>query len=234
MSSEPSPFLDIPDPLGETATAGETRVPPELGARLAHLPSPDRDRVVRRRWLALGAALAWGTLQAVALGIRADLAALPLTYVLAWLCTPLLLGAVALAAAASSGNSGLGVRVAIAATLAIAAPTAVGLLAIALPEPAGSLQAPSFWKSMLTCLDFTLAGALAPLVFAVLALRNAFAAGARWRGALIGGSAGLLAATAMNVHCPIVDPMHMLLGHALPVALAALLGALVAHRFMRA
>lgn len=62
---------------------------------------------------------------------------------------------------------------------------------------------------------------------AQITLVGAFAAGARWRSALVGAGIGLFAGATMNLHCPNVAPAHLLLGHSLPVVVAALLGALV-------
>jgi hypothetical protein len=38
----------------------------------------------------------------------------------------------------------------------------------------------------------------------------------------------------MNLHCSNIAPMHVLLGHGLPVAIAALVGALVLAALARA
>jgi hypothetical protein len=37
----------------------------------------------------------------------------------------------------------------------------------------------------------------------------------------------------MNAHCPNGTSMHMLLGHALPIALATVFGALVGYKLTR-
>ena len=76
------------------------------------------------------------------------------------------------------------------------------------------------------CFDITIAAVAVPLLCAAITLRGAFAAGARWRSALVGAGIGLFAGATMNLHCPNVAPGHMLLGHGLAVVVAAALGAL--------
>ena len=61
----------------------------------------------------------------------------------------------------------------------------------------------------------------------VAQLPGAFATSVRWRSALVGAAIGLFAGATMNLHCPNVAPLHVLMGHGLPVVVATLLGALV-------
>jgi hypothetical protein len=77
------------------------------------------------------------------------------------------------------------------------------------------------------CFDLTAVWAAGPLLGAALALRGAFAVGARWRSALLGTAIGLFAGAVMNLHCPNVAPLHMLFGHGLAVVAATLVGAFV-------
>ena len=84
---------------------------------------------------------------------------------------------------------------------------------------------------ILVCFDLTVVWAAVPLLAAAVVLRGAFAAGARWRSALLGGAVGLFAGATMNLHCPNVAPAHVVIGHGLAVLLAALLGAFaLTHR----
>jgi hypothetical protein len=83
-------------------------------------------------------------------------------------------------------------------------------------------------------MDITLSWAAAPLLVMALALRRAFAAQAVGRSALVGSALGLLSGAAINLHCPNVEPWHLLAGHSIPVALAALLGAFLLVRWTRA
>jgi hypothetical protein len=64
-------------------------------------------------------------------------------------------------------------------------------------------------------------------------LRGAFAAGALWRSALLGGGCGLVAAALFTLHCPVVGKAHLLVAHGGAVLFSALLGGLVLSRFTR-
>jgi hypothetical protein len=227
-------FADIPDPLATFAPRASTEVPSALGERLRASTSPTRAEVRSRRLAGAALAVGWAAAMAGVLGVRPDAAQLPGTYLVLWCVAPALLAFAGMIVLSRSGRSGLGVRLGLVAALAVALPGALAVVALGLPTPPAAVAGPSFVRGLVVCLDMTLVGALPPLVLAVVVLRRAFPSAARWRGALVGAVAGLLSATAMNVHCPLVDPMHMLVGHAVPIVLAAGLGALLAHRFLRA
>jgi hypothetical protein len=76
------------------------------------------------------------------------------------------------------------------------------------------------------CLNCSLAWALLPIAAAGLSLRNAFAAGAVWRSALLGAGCGLLAAGVFTLHCPVVDKWHIAIAHGGAVLLSSIIGAL--------
>jgi hypothetical protein len=82
----------------------------------------------------------------------------------------------------------------------------------------------------LKCLGLTLAGAAFPLV-ALTTLRSAsdpvhpVATGAAL-GAACGASAGVM----VELWCPVAAPRHVLVGHVLPIAILALVGATLASR----
>ena len=53
-----------------------------------------------------------------------------------------------------------------------------------------------------------------------------------WSGALATLAAGAIGAAATQFICPLDDPAHQLVGHALPVAVLSVLGALAGHRYL--
>jgi hypothetical protein len=53
-------------------------------------------------------------------------------------------------------------------------------------------------------------------------------------GAAMGGAAGAWGGTFLDAHCPSLDLVHVALGHILPIAILALLGALFGRRVVRA
>ncbi|HEY8946570.1 MAG TPA: NrsF family protein, partial [Polyangiaceae bacterium] len=118
--------------------------------------------------------------------------------------------------------------------LAVLGPLIFGAAALGAPLPRPLLPAESSPLDILVCLDITLALTAVPMLCAAFALRRAFAATARWRSALVGAGCGLFAGTLINVHCPNVSPFHLTLGHAVPVLLATVLGAVLMTRWLRA
>jgi Negative regulator of sigma F len=222
---------EIPDPVSPEA---EPRPGPE---RLPQ-PGPDaptRSMAKRRRTAALGVSLAWLCAYLVVWGIRQDFRQLPAAYVTGQVLLPILFGACCLVVALAPGKLGLGVGVGLVSVLALVGPASFWLLALSMPMPHPPPPTPrGFWLGAMVCLDVTLACASAPLLLLALSLRRAFPAHAARRSALVGGALGLLSGAAINLHCPNVDPWHMLAGHGTPIVIAALVGAFLVVRYTRA
>lgn len=221
---------EIPDPVAGTPPASPV-TPPRFSAMA---PSAVRSRTRRMRRLALGLSVAWVVAHLSIYGLRGDLQHLPPLYLLLQVGLPALLGALSLWLALAPGRLGLGLHVRIISALAVLGPLSFWLLAAGLPAPYADGQPASFWLSALLCMDITLAWAAAPLLLAALALRRAFPSAALWRSALVGAAVGLSCGAAINLHCPSVNPGHLVAGHGVPLALAALLGGLVVSRWARA
>jgi len=96
-------------------------------------------------------------------------------------------------------------------------------------QGAAEVPAPPTWM----CLAMAAMVATVGLSALVAAFRYAVPVAPRARGAALGAAAGAWAGLAMHLRCPSAAPLHILLGHAVPIALVALLGALVAPRFVR-
>jgi hypothetical protein len=196
--------------------------------------SPTRSATRRRQAAALGVSLAWLATHLTVYGIRTDFQQLPPAYVAAQVALPFAFGFASLLVAAAPGRLGLGLGISVIASLALLGPLSFWLFAATLTPPYQAAPGNGFWVSSLLCLDITLAWAAAPLLLAALAVRRAFPAGAAWRSALVGSALGLLSGAAINLHCPNVNPAHLLAGHGVPVVVAALVGALVVARWARA
>jgi hypothetical protein len=219
-------FDDIPDPA---AAARQ----PSLPLRPPIMPdAPTRLLVRRRRAAALIGSGSWLAVHLAVYGIRSDLAALPPAYVAAQIGLPVLVAAASLFVALGAGRRGLGLKIGVISSLALLGPASFCLVALGAPAP--HVPEPGSLLDTVLCFDLTVAWLAVPLFFAALALRGAFAAGARWRSALVGGGVGLFAGATMNLHCPNVAPSHVLFGHGLAVVLAALLGAWALARHARA
>lgn len=227
MTSPPDPdlsalFGEIPDPGAGASSASSP------GPRLSELiASPARDTVRKRRRAALIGSAAWLLTHLLVYGIRSDFQGLPTPYVAAQILLPFLVAAGSLFAALSYGKLGLGSRIGLITGLALLGPLSFCLVALGAPIPRATDPDESSLFGILVCFDITVAWTAVPLLCAALTLPGAFAAGVGWRSALVGASVGLFAGATMNLHCPNVAPLHVLMGHGMPVIVATLLGALV-------
>jgi len=227
VTSPPEPdlnavFGEIPDPEAPVLPARHPEVRlPELRA------SATRETVRNRRLAALTGSAAWLLTHLAVYGIRTDFQGLPALYVAAQILLPFVLAVASLFAALSYGKLGLGVRIGLISGLVLLGPLAFCLVALGAPVPRLTAPEESSLLGMLVCFDITVAWTAVPLLCAALALPGAFAAGVGWRSALVGASVGLFAGSTMNLHCPNVAPLHVLMGHGVPVIIATLSGALV-------
>jgi hypothetical protein len=221
---------EIPDPV----SPGAHERPPDDRLRSHRLPVATRPVAERRRIAAVGVSLAWLCSHLFVFGIRQDFAQLPPFYIAAQIVLPFVYGACCLVVALAPGRLGLGLGVGLVSAMALLGPLFFWLLALGVPVPyladPGQL---GFWLGAFLCLDITLAWAAAPLLLVALSLRRAFPTHASGRSALVGAALGLLSGAAINLHCPNVDPWHLFAGHGVPVALAALIGAVLVVRFTR-
>jgi hypothetical protein len=222
---------DIPDPLAETAAE---RVPVAAPVPRPASASPTRGETERRRIAAFTLSVAWLVMHLFVFGIRTDFHRLPSLYVVAEVLLPALFGAGSLLVALAPGRLGLGLGIGLLTSIAIVGPLSFIVLAAGAPVPHPPVPPASFWGSSFVCLSLTLAWAAAPLVLAAIALRRAFTTSPAWRSALVGAGIGLWSGATINLHCPNVDPAHLLTGHALPVAVSALIGAFIVARWTRA
>jgi hypothetical protein len=167
-------------------------------------------------------------------GIRHDLGTLTGAYVASQIGAPLVLALGSLYVALRPGQWGLGSSTAIVAALAVGGPLSFGLMGLTSGAPLAVTDDARPWLGALLCSDLMLAWMSAPLFAGALALRRAFATGALWRSALIGSSVGLASAVTINFHCDNMAAFHLVIGHALPVAAASLIEAVVVTRWLRA
>jgi hypothetical protein len=227
VTSPPDPdlsalFGEIPDPSALVSATPSSA----LGVGILE-GSPARDTVRKRRIAALAGSAAWLLTHLAVYGIRTDFQGLPPPYVAAQILLPFLVAVASLFAALSYGKLGLGARIGLITALALLGPLAFCLVALGAPIPHVADSDESSVLGILVCFDITVAWTAVPLLCAALVLPGAFAAGVGWRSALVGASIGLFAGATMNLHCPNAAPLHVLMGHGIPVIVATLLGALV-------
>lgn len=226
MTSPPDPdlnalFGEIPDPCAASSSFG-----PATSVRAVE-DAPARDAVRKRRAAALTGSAAWLLAHLTVYGVRSDFPELPSLYVFAQVLLPFLVAAASLVAALSAGKFGLGLKIGLISGLALLGPLVFCLVALGAPMPHAADAEASSLIGIFVCFDITVAWTAAPLLAAALSLPGAFATGARLRSALVGAAVGLFSGATMNLHCPNVAPLHMFMGHGLPVVVATVLGALV-------
>lgn len=168
---------------------------------------------------------------AVAAGLalmRPDLPALPLPSLIGVSLGIAFLAAATLVVALSPGSRGLGAPV---TTLVALAAITTPLYAL-MTMMAGLGDAPD-GPRVRGCFTMSLAVASFALAGLTFALRRSVPAAAVARGALLGACAGAWAGLTIHLHCPCGEALHILLGHAVPIAICSLAGALISPRFLR-
>lgn len=184
-------------------------------------------RLGRRRIIAI--ALVVGMAALATMRPRGDFGALPIAQLVVVTALVAAIAVLGLGVAASTKRfAGPPVRVLFA--IAIGAPVLYALATAANPlHGSADVPAPPTWM----CLMMAAMVAAAGLGALVAAFRFAVPVAPRARGAALGAAAGAWAGLAMHLRCPSADPIHILIGHAVPIAIVAVLGALVAPRFVR-
>jgi hypothetical protein len=170
-------------------------------------------------------------LAAMSLGIalmRPDLSALPVGSLVAVTLGVAVLATVTLVVALTPGGRGLGASV---TTLVAFATFTAPLYAVI--TMAASLGIAEDGPRVRGCFSMSLAMAAIALAGLTFALRRSVPVASTARGALLGACAGAWAGLAIHLHCPCGDRMHILIGHAVPIAIFAVVGAIVPPRFLR-
>jgi negative regulator of sigma F NrsF-like protein len=167
--------------------------------------------------------------------LRVDLKALPEVAFVERLLLLLLLAGLATAIALVPGRRGLGSKVTLLAITAVAVAPLYTLLTNVAPlgTAVGDAAARALHPLGLPCALVAFAvGALVLTAFG-FALSRAVPAAPVNRAAALGGAAGAWAGVALFLQCPAKDALHLLVGHSLPVAGFALLGAALLPRLLR-
>lgn len=168
---------------------------------------------------------------AVALGIalmRPDIGTLPIASLVGVTLGVAFLAAATLVIALSPGEHGLGAPVTV--LVALAATTAPLYAIMTMMAGIGTVPDGPPVRGCFSMSVFVATLALAGLTFA---MRRSVPAAPVARGALLGACAGAWAGLTIHLHCPCGDKLHILLGHAVPIALCAIAGALISPRFLR-
>ena len=210
-----------------------TTLPPELRAAILaeakRTPSPDAGKTRRARVLAfavgVGVAIACFAPFGLKLGGRPP--AFVALSAVGW-------AAIAIAAsvvAAAKRKTMLGVARSALALVALGAAPAffAWFMGCTMGWPDVRDGAGSFHQHVI-CLLSTSLFALGPVVALAFLRRGSDPVHPRATGAALGAAAGAWGGVLIDLHCPLASPMHVAIGHVLPIAIYAALGALVGSR----
>jgi hypothetical protein len=217
--------------------------PPPIGAALeAALAGvrPVAPRRPGRQFVALaGASIVYAAALVAVLSVRADLGALPRSWLIAsavvWLAS--FLGLSYLATVPRAGEvmprwRAAGIVGAITSALLVllglaGARHAPGVSVVHDPTVANLVRHAPY------CLGFGMVTAIVPVALTVLVLRGAVPIGARWVGFAVGAASGALGGLMLHLHCATADRLHLGLVHGGVVLVAGALGAMVVPRLIR-
>jgi len=199
---------------------------------VARDPAPTHTAGVRRRAFVIARGIAVAGLVGLAAAIHGPEArGRPLEYVATLEVLWLLLAIVVTWVAVARGSSMLGRPASWKLAVAVLTPAALMLawlpVALAMPQ---TLHDASRLHSHVVCIAMTFAFAAGPLVAFARLHRASDPLNPRATGAALGAAAGAWGAVAHGLVCGYTAPVHMALGHVLPVALLALVGVLVGDR----
>ena len=237
MSDPRAPF----DPL-VVPPAPKPELAARIRARVAETPAP-RSSFQRRLALALVAvpvAIVIGLLgSCIAFPgrhpLRVDIWEIPRAEFSERLLVLVMLAGLTTGIALLPGRRSLGSKVVLLAIAAVAVAPLYTLVTHLSPvgTPVGDAAARTLNPFGLPCASVAFAVGVVLLVAFGLALRRAVPAAPVNRAAALGAAAGGWAGVALFLQCPAKDELHLLVGHSLPVAAFAVLGAIALPRMLR-
>jgi hypothetical protein len=168
-----------------------------------------------------------------ALGLHAGVKSSPLLASVAIALLSLLIASTF--AALRRGRSGLGASTAILIATAVATAPLYALLALVFPVHEGATTVGSVsispWGAR--CIVIASFVGVAVLGCFASAMRAAAPVGTRVRGMALGSAAGAWAGFAVFVFCPSGEPLHVSIGHVLPVVALTMVGAVALPAILR-
>lgn len=215
-----------------------TMPPPELAARVRAAvsaePRPSTVRLGTRLAVAMGCILVVMVVVVLRM-LRPDVAAIPTETFVTITGAVVLLAIAGILGAILPGRRGLGPPVTILLLVAVAVPILYVLVTNVAPmhPPGAEPFTGDFLDRAWRCFGIESLVALVGLGAFLYALRGAVPVAPAARGAALGAGAAAWAGLAGHIHCPWFDHGHLLVAHALPIALFAAIGALVAPRIIK-
>jgi hypothetical protein len=216
-------------------------LPPELRARVLDAtrrePVPSRPSGLRRRRVTIALGFVFAVASAVACAATIGgpaVAPRPVGYFALVAAAWAAIAVVASWGAIGRGRSMLGRPTA--QKIAIAMVTPIALIAVAAAGSAAwpqTIDGRSGLVAHAICAALTFLFALGPLVAFALVNRGSDPIAPSLTGAALGAAAGAWGAVGIELFCTRATPVHVFLGHVVPVAVLVAVGALLGQRLMR-
>lgn len=191
--------------------------------------SPPRGKVRAQRRLIVASGIALSLAIFAAMGAMGPL---PRSFLLACAAGWAAVAAVVMASGMARGKTMLGMTTrSLSVTAAGLAPLVFGWIALLVfymkppcvaPEPFGHV----------VCFSLGILFAAAPFAAVMWVRRGTDPVHPGATGAALGASAGAFGGMLIHLHCPYAGPMHAFLGHVLPIAALATIGAIVGRRLL--
>ena len=210
-----------------------TTLPPGLRASILDqakkVPSPNRSQTRRANAIAIVLGVATAATMLAALGLT--LGGRPLPFVLLTLVGWAVIALATSVVGEGRGKTMLGRARVVVVVFALASAPAIFAWVMGctigwpeVREGAGTI------RQHVACLLATLLLSTGPLVALAFVRRASDPVHPRATGAAIGAAAGAWGGVLIDMHCPLVQPMHIALAHIAPVVIYATIGALVGSR----
>jgi len=210
-----------------------TMLPPDVRAQVLGeaLRKPSLDASATRRTNAVAVALGVATAMTMVGTLGVSLGGRPLPFVIVSAVGWAAIAAVATLLGGLRGGSMLGRTRRTVLLVGIAAAPVVYAWVMSctlgwpeVREPAGK------WQQHVACLVATLLLSLGPVIALAFVRRGTDPVHPRATGAAIGAAAGAWGGVLIDMHCPLVHPLHVAVAHVMPIVLYAALGALLGAR----
>jgi hypothetical protein len=212
--------------------------PPELAARVRAAvsaePKPSTMRLGARLAIAMSVILVVMVVVVLRM-LRPDAGAIPTETFVTITGSVVLLAIAGILGAILPGRRGLGPSITVLLVVAFAVPLVYVVVTNLSPmHPPGTAPfAGNFLDRAWRCFGIESLVALVGLGAFLFALRRAVPVAPAARGAALGAGSAAWAGLAGHIHCPWFDHGHLIVAHALPIVLFALIGAIVAPRIVK-
>jgi hypothetical protein len=196
------------------------------------VPSPSRSRVRQEVWLVALATVVASLGLFFALDGVGHGAGRPVWFLASWLATWAAIATTATRGAWQKGASFSSASVAWLVAIAVGTPLVLQAFSVAFVWLRPELATFHADRVGLKCFALTVAAATCPLAGLSLVRRSSDPMHPVASGAALGVASGALAGLLVVLWCPVAAPMHVAVGHVLPIVALAMIGSVLGHHVM--